>query len=98
MPYALHTAWPPKATDGCLIGLSHREQVENATFVTLTVRGDPQSGFLKCLFEAMLAKTEVEYGCFLVGTGWQSSYLICPTNALKSYQILLAAMDKILLR
>ncbi len=61
------------------------------------MRGDPQSGFLKRLFEAMLAETEVEYGRFLVGAGWQSSYLICPTNALKSYQILLAAVAMILL-
>ena len=60
--------------------------------------GDPQSCFLKRLFEAMLAETEVEYGRFLVDTGWQSSYLICPTNALKSYQILLAAVATILLR
>ena len=88
---------PPEATDGCLIGLSHREQVENATFIVSTVRGDPQSGFLKRLFEAMLAESDVEYGRFLVGAGWPSSYLICPTNALKSYRILLAAMDKILL-
>ncbi len=62
------------------------------------MRGDPQSGFLKCLFEAMLAKTEVEYGHFLVGAGWQSSYLICPTNALKSYRILLAAVATTMLR
>ncbi len=46
----------------------------------------------------MLAEMEVEYGRFLVGAGWQSSYLICPTNALKSYQILLAAVATILLR
>ena len=57
-----------------------------------------QSGFLKRLLEAMLAETEVEYWHFLVGAGWQSLYLICPTNALKSYPILLAAVDSILLR
>ena len=62
------------------------------------MRGDPQSCFLKRLFEAMLAKTEVEYGRFLVGASWQSLYLICPTNALKSYRILLAAVATILLR
>ena len=31
MPYVWHTAWPPGAADGCLFGLSHREQVEDAT-------------------------------------------------------------------
>jgi hypothetical protein len=61
------------------------------------VRGDPQSGFLKRLFEGMLAKTEVEYGRFLVGAGWQSLHLICPTNALNSCQIFLAAVATILL-
>ena len=61
------------------------------------MRGDPQSGFLRRLFEVILAKIEVEYGRFLVGTGWQSLYRICLTNALKSYQILLAAVATILL-
>ena len=31
MPYVCHTAWPPGAADGCLFGLSSREQVEDAT-------------------------------------------------------------------
>jgi len=31
MPYVWHKAWPPGAADGCLFGLSHREQVEDAT-------------------------------------------------------------------
>ncbi len=29
MPYVWHTAWPLGAADGCLFGLSHRDQVED---------------------------------------------------------------------
>ena len=29
MPYVWHTAWPSGAADGCLFGLSHRDQVED---------------------------------------------------------------------
>ncbi len=46
----------------------------------------------------MLAETEVDYGRFLVGAGWQSLYLICPTNVLKAHRILLATVDTILFR
>jgi len=37
MPYVWHTAWPPGAADGCLFGLFHQEQVENATLTYRTI-------------------------------------------------------------
>ena len=37
MPYVWHTAWPPGAADGCLFGLFHREQVEDATSMYLRI-------------------------------------------------------------
>ena len=37
MPYVWHTAWPLGAADGCLFGLFHQQQVDNATLTYRTI-------------------------------------------------------------
>ena len=79
MPYVWHTAWPPGAADGCLFGLFHREQVEDATSMYQRIGpGVPgcQSGFLSLLFEPTLAETEVMCGRLRSGFCLRSPYPI----------------------